>query len=43
MDWSRLMDADTLLLSVHSANLMAIEYYLQYGFEEKFKLMSIAL
>ncbi len=43
MDWSRLMEADTLLLNVHSANSMAIEYYLQYGFEEKFKLMSIAL
>ncbi len=41
--WASIMEADRLRLNVHSANSAAIDYYLKNGFEEKFKVMTIAL
>ena len=41
--WAQIMEANTLRLNVHSANSHAISYYLKHGFEEKFKVMTIAL
>ena len=43
ISWAEIMEAHSLRLGVHSTNTKAIDFYVNHGFQEKFKWMMLAL
>ena len=43
ISWAQIMEAHSLRLGVHSTNTKAIDFYLNHGFQVKFKWMMLAL
>ena len=41
--WAKIREAHSLRLGVHSSNSKAIDFYVNQGFQEKFKWMMLAL